>query len=102
MFVIICDLEVNPTHRRLDISHLAGPLWNLVGPPALVAPLGPYGLPWALVGSCGPGPCGPGPCGQGPCGLPWALVGAAGALWAGPVWVEPLYASCGLGHCMAC
>ena len=51
----------------------AGPLW---------APLGPCGLPWALVGPLGP------------CGPPWAIVGRAlvgRALVAppGPSWARP-------------
>ena len=32
----------------------------------------------------------------GPCGPPWALVGPPGTLWAGPLWAEPLWAGLAL------
>ena len=54
----------------------------------MCAPLGPGGL-----GPCGPaGPFWAGPLWAplGSFGLPWALVGPAGPLWAGPLWAGPL------------
>ena len=67
--------------------------WVLGAPPSsLRAPLDSCGPPWSLVGRALVGPWALvdplGPCGSGPCGRPWALVGPPGPLWAGPLWAS--------------